>query len=96
MWRYDKANKWGIFTRNQSKQYNCHSIYIEGSFKNDLQHGFSLMKLGKDNTYFEGMFLNGKKEGWGLLKTSDGALLEGHWNNAKMNGLGSYIWPDGR
>ena len=96
MWANDSANQWGFFTRKEDSINGHEVVTIEGFFKNDQQNGFCIMKVGKSGSIFKGKFALGMKEGWGVLTSPDGSCLEGNWVDGKMNGVGQYVWNDGR
>ena len=83
-YKNDKANGWGVMHKNDPE---LGPIILEGQYKDDILHGFGKIKMIKEDTVYEGEIFFGKKEGWGILYWSDSSILEGHWQNGKINGL---------
>ena len=67
-----------------------------GEFKNDQANGFGIFHNNSKETIYEGYWLNDTQNEYGIEKWSDDSIFFGEYSDGKKNGIGIYIWKDGR
>lgn len=65
-------------------------LVYTGSFKNDVAHGYGLIRYA-DGSWYEGDFALNQPHGYGKFKYSQGQTYIGQFKEGSFNGLGALI-----